>query len=175
MKHIVAFAVALLSTSALFAHDDPAAKELRAEIKALKQRVAALEKLLAADKPATEPTQTKAVATPAPKVSSPDKTPAAVTPSPSKPENDGGNVLVPSRKAAIGNWVQLENWRLLKKGMTPKQIEALFGKPYKVQPSFLRGVDEYWLYFGKLTSGNTLKGRVRFYKGKVTSWETPDG
>ena len=165
MKRLVAFAVALLSTGALFAHEDPAAKELRAEIKALKQRVAALEKLLTADKSAVEPKQTKATS---------DKTPAAVTPSPSKAGNDGGNVLVPSRKAAIGKWVQLENWRLLKKGMTPKQIEGLFGKPYKVQPSFLRGVDEYWLYFGKLTSGNTLKGRVRFYKGKVTSWETPD-
>jgi hypothetical protein len=174
MKRLVAFSVALLSTSALFAHEDPAAKELRAEINALKQRVAALEKLLAADKPAAEPKQPKAVATPAPKVSSSDKTPAPVKSSPIKAENDGGNVLVPSRKAAVGKWVQLENWRLIKKGMTPKQIEALFGKPYKVQPSFLRGVDEYWLYFGKLTSGNTSQGRVRFYKGKVTSWETPD-
>jgi len=172
MKSFVAFSAALLSTSALFAQEDPATKELRAEIQALKARVTALEKIIAANQAATETKQVQ----PSPGANAPSATGkilSGVKAGAGSVLSGVGNVIVPSRTVSVGKWTQLDNWRAIGKGMTPRQIETLLGRPYKAQPSFNKRVDEYWLYRGRLSSGESVEGRVRFYKGKVTDWKIP--
>ncbi len=179
MKPLVAFSTALLSTGVLFAQKDPATQELRAEIQALEQRVTALEQLLATDKSAAEPKQPQPAPVPLPEA-------AAIVSTPDKAVDEGksrsstvlkgiGNIIAPARKPVAGKWTQLQNWRGIRKGMTSQQVETLLGKPYKAKPSFLKYVDEYWLYLGQNASGENLEGKVRFYKGEVTNWESPGG
>ena len=174
MKSFVAFSAALLSTSALFAQEDPATKELRAEIQALKQRVTALEKIIAANQIANEVKQAQPAPSPgANEPSATGKILSGVKAGAGSVLSAAGNVIVPPRTVSVGKWTQLDNWRAISKGMTPRQIETLLGRPYKAQTSFNKRVDEYWLYRGRLPSGESVEGRVRFYKGKVTDWKIP--
>lgn len=58
-------------------------------------------------------------------------------------------------------WKDIKNWRKLKKGMSPDQVEALLGEHISVNGgNFTR-----WKY-GSL-------GEVIFYEGGVYSWEEP--
>ncbi len=163
----------MLFAGTAFAQQDITFKDLRDEIHSLKQRVAALELRLAEKEvaalanPKTEPPRPTAIA--------PQK------------QNLVGNIkkgsgsflsglrngFTTTSQPAQGLWTQPENWRKIQNGMTPSQVEILLGKASAVKDSIKLRVDKYWLYIGKRPNGQTLQGRVRFFKDKVTSWDHP--
>ena len=59
----------------------------------------------------------------------------------------------------------VKNWKLLKKGMTHQEVEAVLDKPDRkdkmVEGSFTY---ELWIY---------PKGRISFYKKKAATWDAP--
>lgn len=66
-------------------------------------------------------------------------------------------------KVVPGGWRKQANWRVLDKGMETHRVEEILGEAEST-----RKVNkfEYWSY------GN---GLLRFYFGRLKSWEIPDG
>jgi len=66
-------------------------------------------------------------------------------------------------KVVPGGWRKQANWRALDKGMEKHRVEEILGPR---EGSRRVGKFEYWSY------GN---GVLRFYFGRLKSWEIPDG
>ncbi|MCB1772968.1 MAG: hypothetical protein KDI88_05090 [Gammaproteobacteria bacterium] len=62
-----------------------------------------------------------------------------------------------------GGWRKQANWRVLDKGMETHRVEEILGAADSTRRV---GKFEYWEY------GN---GLLRFYLGRLKSWEIPDG
>lgn len=62
-----------------------------------------------------------------------------------------------------GGWRRQANWRVLEKGMEGFRVKEILGEPDNTRRA---RKFEYYEY------GN---GLVRFYLGRVKSWEVPDG
>jgi len=58
----------------------------------------------------------------------------------------------------------IENWRRLRTDMTPSQVEAILGKPSRIDG----GNVAIWYY-----SNNRISGTVRFMNDKLFSWSEP--
>ena len=170
----------LLLATTLFAEEGDSLQQLRDEIHALKQRISALELRFAEQQAKLRKDQTQAE--PAQALSAP------LTTAPARAEggilgnikSSGSNLVEDLRngfhstnKPAEGKWTNPANWTKIQKGMHRQQVEAFLGNAAAVKSSIKLRVDDYWLYIGKMPNGNTLQGRVRFYKDKVTSWQTP--
>ena len=177
MIRLTLFLGGLIACATLSAQQAPTTKSLMEEVSALKQRVAALELRLAKLEARPEPPR-------------PPSEPLAFDRPKSSSENtkgiignikSSGNSLIEdlrngfssTNRPAQGPWTKPENWLKIQKGMVSGQVEQVLGKPYAQKKSIKLRVDNYWLYIGKLPSGNTLQGRVRFYKGKVSSFDIP--
>jgi len=74
---------------------------------------------------------------------------------------------------ATGKWTELANWKSLNKGMGATDVMKILGNPLFTKDSIRPRADEYWQYAGRLANGEQLAGRVRFYKGKLTTWDEP--
>ncbi|MBT4223197.1 MAG: hypothetical protein HOD72_01895 [Opitutae bacterium] len=179
MKISIVFTVTLMLAKTLLAEQGNNIQQLHDEIHALKQRVAALELRLAKQ-------QIKLIET----VSHADPGRPINSTIPNAPQKKGGilgnikssrnnlmedlrNGFHSTNKPAEGKWTNSSNWIKIQKGMQRQQVEGFLGKAAAVKKSIKLKVDDYWLYIGKVPNGDTLQGRVRFYKGKVTSWEAP--
>ena len=177
MIRLTLFLGVLIACATLSAQQAPTTKSLLEEVSALKQRVAALELRLAKLEARPEPPR-------------PPSDPLAFDRPKSSSENtkgiignikSSGNSLIEdlrngfssTNRPAQGAWTKPENWLKIQKGMASGQVEQVLGKPYAQKKSIKLRVDNYWLYIGKLPSGNNLQGRVRFYKGKVSSVDIP--
>ena len=177
MTRLTLFLGGLIACATLSAQQALTTKSLMEEVSALKQRVAALELRLAKLEARPEPPR-------------PSSEPLAFDRPNSSSENtkgiignikSSGNSLIEelrngfssTNRPAQGAWTKPENWLKIQKGMASGQVEQVLGKPYAQKKSIKLRVDNYWLYIGKLPSGNTLQGRVRFYKGKVSSFDIP--
>ena len=167
----------LIACTSLSAQQAPTTKSLMEEVSALKQRVAALElrlaKLEARPEPPRPPSEPLAFDRP--------KSPSENTKGIIGNIKSSGNSLIEelrngfssTNRPAQGAWTKPENWLKVQKGMASAQVEQVLGKPYALKKSIKLRVDNYWLYIGKLPSGSILQGRVRFYKGKVSSFDIP--
>lgn len=60
-----------------------------------------------------------------------------------------------------GGWRKAYNWGLLEKGMGPSAVESFLGEP---EHTLRISKFDHWLY------GD---GRLRFYLGRLKSWELP--
>jgi len=76
---------------------------------------------------------------------------------------DAAVVAVQPPKVVPGGWRKQANWRVLDKGMEKHRVEEILGPR---EGSRRVGKFEYWSY------GN---GLLRFYFGRLKSWEIPDG
>ena len=177
MIRLALFIVGLIACATLSAQQAPTTKSFMEEVSALKQRVAALElrlaKLEARPEPPRPPSEPLAFDRP--------KSPSENTKGIIGNIKSSGNSLIEdlrngfssTNRPAQGAWTKPENWLKIQNGMASGQVEQVLGKPYAQKKSIKLRVDNYWLYIGKLPSGNTLQGRVRFYKGKVSSVDIP--
>ena len=177
MIRLTLFLGVLIACATLSAQQAPTTKSFMEEVSALKQRVAALElrlaKLEARPEPPRPPSEPLAFDRP--------KSPSENTKGIIGNIKSSGNSLIEelrngfssTNRPAQGAWTKPENWLKIQKGMASGQVEQVLGKPHAEKKSIKLRVDNYWLYIGKLPSGNTLQGRVRFYKGKVSSFDIP--
>lgn len=62
-----------------------------------------------------------------------------------------------------GGWRKAYNWGLLERGMEDYDVEAVLGEPDRTKRI---SKFDHWLY------GD---GRLRFYLGRLKSWELPSG
>ena len=74
---------------------------------------------------------------------------------------------------ATGKWTEPANWKSLAKGMDSGDVLKVLGNPLFTKDSIRPRADEYWQYAGRLQNGEQLAGRVRFYKGKLATWDEP--
>ena len=177
MIRLTLFLGGLIACATLSAQQAPTTKSLMEEVSALKQRVAALElrlaKLEARPEPPRPPSEPLAFDRP----KSPSENTKGIIGNIKSSSNslieELRNGFSSTNRPAQGAWTKPENWHKIQKGMASGQVEQVLGKPYAQKKSIKLRVDNYWLYIGKLPSGNTLQGRVRFYKGKVSSFEIP--
>ena len=167
----------LIACATLSAQQAPTTKSLMEEVSALKQRVAALELRLAKlearpepPRPPSEPLAFDRSETPSQKTNG---IIGNIKSSSNSLIEDLRNGFSSTNRQAQGPWTKPENWLKIQKGMASGQVEQVLGKPYAQKKSIKLRVDNYWLYIGKLPSGNTLQGRVRFYKDKVSSFDIP--
>ena len=177
MIRLALFIVGLIACATLSAQEAPTTKSFIEEVSALKQRVAALElrlaKLEARPEPPRPPSEPLAFDRP--------RSPSENTKGIIGNIKSSGNSLIEdlrngfssTNRPAQGAWTKPENWLKVQKGMASAQVEQVLGKPYALKKSIKLRVDNYWLYIGKLPSGSILEGRVRFYKGKVSSFDIP--
>jgi hypothetical protein len=179
MKISIIFAAILFLAITLLAEEGNNIQQLHDEIHALKQRVAALELRLAEQQ--TKLIKAVSHAEPARPINSPVQNTKTIKGGILGNIKSSGNNLMEdlrngfhsTSKSAEGKWTNSGNWIKIQKGMHRQQVEDLLGKAAAVKKSIKLKVDDYWLYIGKTPNGNTLQGRVRFYKGRATSWETP--
>ena len=177
MIRLTLFLGGLIACATLSAQQAPTTKSFMEEVSALKQRVAALElrlaKLEARPEPPRPPSESLAFDRP----KSPSENTKGIIGNIKSSSNslieELRNGFSSTNRPAQGAWTKPENWLKIQKGMASGQVEQVLGKPYAQKKSIKLRVDNYWLYIGKLPSGNTLQGRVRFYKGKVSSFDIP--
>jgi hypothetical protein len=80
-------------------------------------------------------------------------------------EQQGRSGSEATSPASAGNgYRNIENWRQLKTGMTERQVEALLGRPERIDG----GNVSFWHY--SQSGGN---GRVTFMDGSLYSWSEP--
>ena len=178
MIRLALFLGGLIACATLSAQQAKTTKSLMEEVSALKQRVAALElrlaKLEARPEPPRPPSEPLAFDRP----KSPSENTKGIIGNIKSSSNslieELRNGFSSTNRPAQGAWTKPENWLKIQKGMASGQVEQVLGKPYAQKKSIKLRVDNYWLYIGKLPSGNTLQGRVRFYKGKVSSFDIPN-
>ena len=177
MIRLTLFLGGLIACATLSAQQTPTTKSFMEEVSALKQRVTALELRLAKLEARPEPPR-------------PPSEPLAFDRPKSSSENtkgiignikSSGNSLIEDLRNGFSSTNRPAQGALTKtrklaqdsEGYGSGQVEQVLGKPYALKKSIKLRVDNYWLYIGKLPSGNTLQGRVRFYKGKVSSFDIP--
>lgn len=167
---------AFFAATTISAQPNPTVQQLQNQVDALKQRVAALElrlaKLEARPEPPRPPTA-PLVRSAAPQTEKSGNILGNLKSGSNTLLDDLRNGFNSTSKPAAGPWTDPENWLKIQKGMARAQVEQILGQAGAVKSSIKLRVDDYWLYIGKLPSGDTLQGRVRFYKDKVTSWEHP--
>lgn len=67
----------------------------------------------------------------------------------------------PDTASANGHWNSIHNWRKLKVGMTPSQVEMLLGEPLRIRSS----ISTTWEY--------PKDGKVEFLVGELAMWNEP--
>lgn len=81
---------------------------------------------------------------------------------------EGKSGTVPATSPAPQNtnrgFENIENWRRLKTDMTPSQVEAILGKPRRIQG----GYSATWYY-----SDNSSHSSVTFIDDELFSWSEP--
>ncbi len=165
MKRLITFLFLISFSNAIFAADvnQDTLDQILAEIKSLNEKVSALEARVAKYEEVAEASNT------AP--------PAAVAYAASNPPPKGNkdkwyeNLRIELRKAdvrASGDWVNPDAWDKLALKMKPEEVVAILGEPMDKKFSIRKDTDEIFIYEGDLDGqGNTIKGEVRIYKGKV--------
>lgn len=171
MKRLHAFLFLLVFSNATIAADvnQDTLDHILAEIKSLNEKVSALEARLAQYEEVAE------VSNAVP--------PAAVAYAASNPPPKGNkdkwyeNLRIELRKAdvrASGDWVNPDAWDKLALKMKPEEVVAILGEPMDKKFSIRKDTDEIFIYEGDLDGqGNTIKGEVRIYKGKVNKILAP--
>lgn len=164
------FFILLLSGASIAAGADQATlDQILAEIKSLNEKVAALETRLARYEEVAE------VSSAIPQ--------AAVAYATSNPPPKGDknkwyeNLRIELHKAdvrASGDWINPDAWDRLALKMKPEEVIAILGEPMDKKFSIRKDTDEIFIYEGDLDGlGNTIKGEVRIYKGKVNRIVAP--
>ena len=172
MKRAVSLLSILMLSSASFAADVEQATlgQVLAEIKSLNEKVSALEVRLAKYEEVSEVPNVVSQAAVAYAASNPP------------PEGDKNkwyeNLRIELRKAEVrasGDWVNPDAWDKLALKMKPEEVVAILGEPMDKKFSIRKDTDEVLIYRGDLDGqGNTVKGEVRIYKGKVNKILVPD-
>jgi ABC-type multidrug transport system fused ATPase/permease subunit len=171
MKRALSLLSILLLSSTLFAADVEQATldQILAEIKSLNEKVSALEARLAKYEEVSEVPN----AVPPAAVAY-----AAANPPPKGDKNKWyENLRIELRKAEVrasGDWVNPDAWDKLALKMKPEEVVAILGEPMDKKFSIRKDTDEIFIYRGDLDGqGNTVKGEVRIYKGKVNKILAP--
>ena len=171
MKRAVSLLSILMLSSTSFAADFAQATldQVLAEIKSLNEKVSALEARLAKYEEVSEVPNAVPQAADAYAASNPP------------PEGDKNkwyeNLRIELRKAEVranGDWVNPDAWDKLALKMKPEEVVAILGEPMDKKFSIRKDTDEILIYRGDLDGqGNTVKGEVRIYKGKVNKVLAP--
>ena len=171
MKRAVSLLSILMLSSTSFAADFAQATldQVLAEIKSLNEKVSALEARLAKYEEVSEVPNAVPQAADAYAASNPP------------PEGDKNkwyeNLRIELRKAEVrasGDWVNPDAWDKLALKMKPEEVVAILGEPMDKNFSIRKDTDEVLIYRGDLDGqGNTVKGEVRIYKGKVNKILAP--
>jgi hypothetical protein len=69
-----------------------------------------------------------------------------------------------SAYAADARWQDPHNWKLVKPRMSIKQVEAILGKPTRVENLI---VTVTYFYEGPVSGSGEVSGNVGFFKGQV--------
>lgn len=143
-----------------------------AEVRVLNEKVANLEKRVAAFESDSE--EAPAVARAAIEY-------AAANPPPVEEKSRNKwyeNLRVELQNAdflASGNWVKPESWKRIETKMTPEEIIAILGEPTARKFSVRKENDEILIYEGDLHGTSKLvRGEVHVYKGKIRRFSTPN-
>ena len=65
-------------------------------------------------------------------------------------------------------WLDLNKWKSIKLGMSPKDVIEILGKPTLDELSLNKRIDNVFTYKGRVVSTNKkVEGKVRFYKEGV--------
>ena len=143
-----------------------------AEVRVLNEKVANLEKRVAAFESDSE--EAPAVARAAIEY-------AAANPPPVEEKSRNKwyeNLRVELQNAdvlASGNWVKPESWKRIETKMTPEEVIAILGEPTARKFSVRKENDEILIYEGDLHgTGKLVRGEVHVYKGKIRRFSTPN-
>lgn len=72
-------------------------------------------------------------------------------------------------------WMDKHLWGSLTKGMSPKDITSILGRPTLNEPSLSKRIDTVYTYKGKQSStGQRILGVVRFYRNQLVEIEPPE-
>lgn len=72
-------------------------------------------------------------------------------------------------------WMEISLWDSLHPGMSPKEILSILGQPTLDEPSLHKRIDTVYTYKGKQSStGNHIKGIIRFYRNRLVEIEPPE-
>ena len=143
-----------------------------AEVRVLNEKVANLEKRVAAFESDSE--EAPAVARAAIEY-------AAANPPPVEEKSRNKwyeNLRVELQNAdflASGNWVKPESWKRIETKMTPEEVIAILGEPTASKFSVRKENDEILIYEGDLHgAGKLVRGEVHVYKGKIRRFSNPN-
>lgn len=83
--------------------------------------------------------------------------------------------VVQSREERVNfPWMDANLWAGVKEGMSPEEVVGILGEPTMEDPSLHKWVDIVYTYQGrKPATGEKLKGKVKFFRNKVTAIEIP--
>ncbi len=71
-------------------------------------------------------------------------------------------------------WMDTEIWSKVKKGMSEEEVVDILGEPTLEDPSLYKRIDKVHTYRGRRPmTGELVFGKVKFYRNKVVSIETP--
>ena len=85
------------------------------------------------------------------------------------------NIIQVREDATTYPWMDTALWESLAKGMSPKEITSILGRPTLNEPSLSKRIDVVYTYKGKQSStGNRIKGVVRFYRNQLVEIEPPE-
>ena len=71
-------------------------------------------------------------------------------------------------------WMDTEIWSQVKKGMSEEEVGDILGEPTLDDPSLYKRIDKVHTYRGRRPmTGELVLGKVKYYRSKVVSIETP--
>lgn len=71
-------------------------------------------------------------------------------------------------------WMDAALWENVKKGMSEDAVVAVLGEPILEDPSLHKRIDKVYTYRGRRPmTGELVLGKVKFYRNKVISVESP--
>ena len=85
------------------------------------------------------------------------------------------NVIQKREDSKTYPWMDKHLWGSLSKGMSPKDITSILGRPTLNEPSLSKRIDTVYTYKGKQSStGQRILGVVRFYRNQLVEIEPPE-
>ena len=169
---LLLIAICLIPSAVSQSSDQATLDMILAEVRALNEKVANLEKRVAAFESSSEevPAVTQAAI---------DYAESNPPPVEAKSRNKWyENLRVDLKKAdvrASGDWVKPESWDKIETKMTPDEVIAILGEPSARKFSIRKDTDEILIYESDLHgTGKLVRGEVRIYKGKVRRFSAPN-
>ena len=85
------------------------------------------------------------------------------------------NVIQVREDTTTYPWMDTTLWKSLTVGMSPEEAISLLGRPTLNEPSLSKRIDAVYTYKGTQSStGNRIKGILRFYRNQLVEIEPPE-